>query len=216
MAEKSNAERYKTHFSAFDISAISGFCFALNEQPGTSNSAYLQSQWVARVDRLVEEKERKRRDAEHAELISLVSLCDLLNSAFNRLFLATGRGYRSAINPNRKVRRARTLSFSACDTLGGDVRIDRDRLGKVALLPVDTLAPTETHFHFVHDHRLSVQIVAHRRELYRNHPEGWPKQLACLVRHDLARHLGIWDNNRSQLPGAPSSVTLFEHRPDKT
>jgi hypothetical protein len=27
MAEKSNAERYNTHFSAFDLSALSGFLF---------------------------------------------------------------------------------------------------------------------------------------------------------------------------------------------
>jgi hypothetical protein len=30
MAEKSNAERYNTHFSAFDLSAISGFLFCLD------------------------------------------------------------------------------------------------------------------------------------------------------------------------------------------
>jgi hypothetical protein len=28
MAEKSNAERYSTHFSAFDLSALSGFFFS--------------------------------------------------------------------------------------------------------------------------------------------------------------------------------------------
>jgi hypothetical protein len=108
----------------------------------------LQSQWIASVDRLGEEKKRKRRDAEDAELISLTSLCDLLTSAFNRLSLATCWGYRSAINPSRKVREAGTLFFGDCGTLSDDDRIERDRLGKDALLPDDIRVPTETRFHY--------------------------------------------------------------------
>ena len=44
VAEKSNAERCRTHFSAFDLSANSGFFYAETRQSGASCSAYLDSQ----------------------------------------------------------------------------------------------------------------------------------------------------------------------------
>ena len=42
MAERSNAEKYATHFSAFDFSAISGYFVCLNEQ--TAATSYLLGQ----------------------------------------------------------------------------------------------------------------------------------------------------------------------------
>jgi hypothetical protein len=42
LAERSNAERYEAHFSAFDFSAISGYFVCLNEQ--TAATSYLLDQ----------------------------------------------------------------------------------------------------------------------------------------------------------------------------
>ena len=51
MAEKSNAERYNTHFSAFDLSAKSGFSFCLTHEFTHSVSAqshFFELQWTDR------------------------------------------------------------------------------------------------------------------------------------------------------------------------